>query len=960
MDPSAVSSSSDLFGGELFGDELMDMYSCVADVGGSEATDELDSISEIPSLLSAPDPSTTTAAAPSGAVAQEVAVKEEPTNHPGAHLGLSAATMAAIDDGLGAFRPSTSFNDLSVLDPSSGSGTPKSKSQSAATVVTTAELTAPVAATGTGAPAAPPPPTAPMTDEAKSKKRHRSGPPPAAPGAAPAPAPMYAPAPKKRAIVPPSVAAALGAPTVAVRHFVAAPPAAHATATNAGKAPVPLSLPKAAATVPMVKVNHPMPPTKAGAVPMKWMPKPPGPAKPNAVASSAAAVKNTPNPLTFPKKAPHAVMPPKGMPKVMTTTAPPLVLGQAAATAAAAAVVSPKAVLPPPPRGPVPATTVAPGPRAVQHATSAVITSRVPGAAPVPASVYSGYAPPKPQHASTMPLPPPAAGPRAGPGHPPRPAAVTAAAAAAAAAAFAAGAKVRPVGMPVPAPPRPPPRGEPTTEADFKSVAQQAVTNLILNASAAKQQPGGGLASSSAMPGKPCVASFTGKPDNTHKKPVDISSAHIAALTSSNWIAACSASVEGAPPGTQASAQAAALAAAAAANDPAMVKANRAKRANLTPDERARQNRDRNREHARNTRLRKKAYVEELKRTLTELVAQRDSTDVEKRHEAQRDLEVREVRFRVMEEFLKLRSQGGNATALLARWVAILEEGFTLTLPRTQYRATVRKDLKAARSLQRAVSVGDAAAVRAAKIQQTLTATEQVLRGAPQVMEDASYLAAFLNTLGGNGTSSVPVVGASTGTVGFAYHCDRKKFMMDGATAVLEWTASTSGAVGKGAAAELVMKGTIRATFSPASNKLVCAELLFDTSAVTAQMKSPVASPVLPPPTPVAYPPSCEAAATAAAAAQMTASEADALLDSIQMPQLAVDGVPPSAPLASQASAAAGAANAPPSSVSITSSDKGESSDESVEDSSSSGPVAAGGGVHQGLAPTALAGVGSV
>jgi hypothetical protein len=39
---------------------------------------------------------------------------------------------------------------------------------------------------------------------------------------------------------------------------------------------------------------------------------------------------------------------------------------------------------------------------------------------------------------------------------------------------------------------------------------------------------------------------------------------------------------------------------------------NRARRQYLTPDERARQNRDRNREHARNTRLHKKAYVEEL------------------------------------------------------------------------------------------------------------------------------------------------------------------------------------------------------------------------------------------------------------------------------------------------------------------------------------------------------------
>lgn len=41
------------------------------------------------------------------------------------------------------------------------------------------------------------------------------------------------------------------------------------------------------------------------------------------------------------------------------------------------------------------------------------------------------------------------------------------------------------------------------------------------------------------------------------------------------------------------------------------------KRAVLSKEERAKQNRDRNREHARNTRLRKKAFVEELKKQVT-------------------------------------------------------------------------------------------------------------------------------------------------------------------------------------------------------------------------------------------------------------------------------------------------------------------------------------------------------
>lgn len=264
------------------------------------------------------------------------------------------------------------------------------------------------------------------------------------------------------------------------------------------------------------------------------------------------------------------------------------------------------------------------------------------------------------------------------------------------------------------------------TEADFKSVAQAAVTNLILNA--ASQKPDAGS--------KACTDSnaCTGK--------IDTSTEHIKALTSSNWVNAC---------GSGADDDAASISALGAD-----VKANnRARRQNLTPDERARQNRDRNREHARNTRLRKKAYVEELKRTLTELVSQRDAADLDKRRAAQRELEQREVRFRVMEEFLKLR---GRRETNLTRWVAILEDNFSLTLPETDYRRTVHESNDATR--------------------------EQLLTGAAEVMTDASYVASLLSTLKQDPNS----------TVSLLYNCERKNFFMDDSVAVLDWSATVVGA----------------------------------------------------------------------------------------------------------------------------------------------------------------------
>mmetsp|Transcript_13623 Transcript_13623/g.20471 ORF Transcript_13623/g.20471 Transcript_13623/m.20471 type:complete len:680 (+) Transcript_13623:287-2326(+) len=332
------------------------------------------------------------------------------------------------------------------------------------------------------------------------------------------------------------------------------------------------------------------------------------------------------------------------------------------------------------------------------------------------------------------------------------------------------------------------------TEESFKGVAQAAVTNLILSAAS--------------------TTSRKEDPEITFNKPVDTSTAHVAALTSNNWVAACAASISGAPPGTAQAAQAAAL---AAASDPAAAKAARARRATLTADERASQNRDSKREHA-NTRRRKKAIMlNELKQIITELCAQRDAADVEKRHEKQRDLEVREVRYRVMEEFLKLRARGAEQN-LLARWVAILEDGFSLTLPKVEYRTMVSQDL----SPVRRVSSESASVICAAD------PTKQVLRGANQCFDDAVKVASF-------------IVSAFMGNaVQMVYQCERTNFMMDGVKAILDWTlrATPQTANGESAAPSFVLKGSMRAVFSPTSSKLASAELFFDTGSVAAQIKS--------------------------------------------------------------------------------------------------------------------------
>jgi hypothetical protein len=258
---------------------------------------------------------------------------------------------------------------------------------------------------------------------------------------------------------------------------------------------------------------------------------------------------------------------------------------------------------------------------------------------------------------------------------------------------------------------------------------------------------------------------------------IDISTEHIKALTGDNWVTACG--TIPIPPGIIAQSDS---------------NKSRSRRNDLTADERACQNRDRNRDHARNTRLRKKAYVDELKRALIEVVAQRDALELETKNKVQREFEQREVRFRVVEEFLKLR--GRNETDYV-RWATIMEDDFALTLPVTAFRGMVSHG-----------------------------GEKQVVEGVSSIMADAGHLSRFLTSFG-NGN-----------LVLLQYKCDRKDFLMDGCNAALEWEATAVGAT-----TPLSFKGHLKVRFSPASNKLHSATMSFDTGAMMARISTSLYTP---------------------------------------------------------------------------------------------------------------------
>ena len=104
----------------------------------------------------------------------------------------------------------------------------------------------------------------------------------------------------------------------------------------------------------------------------------------------------------------------------------------------------------------------------------------------------------------------------------------------------------------------------------------------------------------------------------------------------------------------------------------------------LSDGERNRLHRNRNREHARNTRLRKKAYVETLKNTVDDLRRERDSLVQDQATNASRLLEQKNIRVDVLLGYFALRKQCERRREL---WARVCEENVVCTLPVTPYRS---------------------------------------------------------------------------------------------------------------------------------------------------------------------------------------------------------------------------------------------------------------------------------
>jgi len=228
---------------------------------------------------------------------------------------------------------------------------------------------------------------------------------------------------------------------------------------------------------------------------------------------------------------------------------------------------------------------------------------------------------------------------------------------------------------------------------------------------------------------------------------------------------------------------------------------------NMTPEERQKANRDRNREHARNTRLRKKAYLETLKSTVNDLCQERDTLVTERAGAASILVEMNNTRTEVLMSFFALRSANEKRRPL---WASILDEScFSCVLPVTPYRSF------------------PASEVQVSKCQRTIL-------GIDGMMSDTASLHVLLNTLVDR--SRFP-----TSAIQFRYTLVTEEAVVAGNQMMARWVMQTLNAIQCGARMEVSKQGMLCCKFNSA-HKIVGLELMFDVMALMLQLKQAAGS----------------------------------------------------------------------------------------------------------------------
>lgn len=206
--------------------------------------------------------------------------------------------------------------------------------------------------------------------------------------------------------------------------------------------------------------------------------------------------------------------------------------------------------------------------------------------------------------------------------------------------------------------------------------------------------------------------------------------------------------------------------------------------------------RAKNREHAKNTRIRKKNYIETLKEHVRLLAEERERIDRDRRVALSRVAEQTTVRKSVLQTFFHYRA---SAEMSRSKWATILDESVCLTLPLTPYRSFPPSEV---------------------------VNGQRIVSGIDALITDTASLGVLVQSIGKNHMDTVKV----------NFHCGDEDIAITGDHLICRWVMWTENAVDCGALHECNKHGMLRARFS-AQNRLVRIEQVFDVMAFMQQLR---------------------------------------------------------------------------------------------------------------------------
>lgn len=225
----------------------------------------------------------------------------------------------------------------------------------------------------------------------------------------------------------------------------------------------------------------------------------------------------------------------------------------------------------------------------------------------------------------------------------------------------------------------------------------------------------------------------------------------------------------------------------------------------LSADEKAQQDRNRNREHAKNTRLRKKAYVNKLKELVESLHLQKNIEVREKMILGERIYDTQVVRRNAVRLMLTYHAINVQERQ---KWAAILDESFFFSLPITPYRHFHQAEI---------VNTG------------------RVLIGIDATISDAASLALVVESLG-QGNQAWKESIKRREFCHLVYSCNKEDMIAAGDLIMCKYVMNIEGYQKVGCTTGCVQHGMLQCKFNK-QNKIISAELTYDVMGFMQQLQ---------------------------------------------------------------------------------------------------------------------------